>query len=140
MKIIIRWLEHILTQLQVIFHLSFFRSLYILNIISYHYLLLYIPTIAFFSFFFSDMKLSQYISSQLYFLKIHVLLENTHYWKIIFIFPFGVPLKCSMDIQSSNGKSLLYMYYECVSSYVTKMHGHNLLQALIFKTFYMYLK
>ena len=102
--------------------------------------MLYIPTIAFFSFFFSDMKLSQYISSQPYFLKIHLLLGNTHYWKIIFIFPFAVPLKCSTDIQSSNGKSLLYMYYEYVSSYVTKMRDDNLLQALIFKTFYTYLK
>ena len=37
-------------------------------------------------------------------------------------------LKCSMDVQSSDGRSLLLKY---VSSYVTKMKDHKLLKGLI---------
>ena len=39
-----------------------------------------------------------------------------------------VSLKCSMDVQSSDGRSLLLKY---VSSYVTKMKDHKLLKGLI---------
>lgn len=38
-----------------------------------------------------------------------------------------VSLKCSMDVQSSDGRSLLLKY---VSSYVTKMKDHELLKGL----------
>ena len=39
-----------------------------------------------------------------------------------------VSLKCSVDVQSSDGQSLLLKY---VSSYVTKMNDHKLLKGLI---------
>ena len=44
------------------------------------------------------------------------------------VFIISASLKCSMGIQSSDGRGMLLKY---VTSYVTKMKDHNIFQGLI---------
>ena len=62
--------------------------------------------------------------------------HNFYYETDTYLFSWLVSLKCSMDVQSSNGRSLLLKY---VSSYVTKMKDHKLLKGLIHFTRNLYL-